>query len=148
MAMYSNGNSNQNTTGLVFAAGLLAGYVASLLIPEKAHEKAKEQIGESARRVKDVVMDEENLERVRSILPSGSIDIMDAYMEARENIMNELAQTKTSWDSLNKKKYADLVKKSLDSFMKDGKLQESDLKKLQKYLDNDFQTYHASQKAN
>lgn len=140
----NNSNGQQANLGFVFTVGLLAGYVASLIIPERAQEKAKEQLGESAKRFKDTVTDPENFDKIKSMVGGAAPDLMNLYMETRKGVMDELSNTKESWENLNKKKYGEVVKKALDTLAEDQKIPTAQLKTLQKYLENDYQTFRSA----
>lgn len=139
-ANHTNGNAQTNL-GFVFTVGLLAGYVASLIIPDKAQEKAKEQFGDSVQKLKNTVADS----------VSGAVedapDLMGLYMDTREQIMDELAETQETWENIDKKKYGNVVKKALDRLVEDQKIPTKQLKTLQKYLENDYQTFRSKKTA-
>jgi hypothetical protein len=125
-------NSQQSHLGLVFGAGLLAGYVASMLIPENVQEKAKEQLGESAKKLRDNW--------------SSPAEIMDLYRETRSQIMDQLAEMQLTWEDIDKRKYTDLVKKSLETLVEERGIPDDQIKKLQEYLADDYGTFRSSQK--
>ena len=140
--MNNNQASNSQTNlGFIFTVGLLAGYVASLIIPEKAQEKAKEQFSDSVQKIKNSVSD--SMSDAADAMP----DLMGLYMDTREQIMDELAETQETWENINKKKYGDIVKKALDKLVEDQEIPAKQLKTLQKYLENDYQAFRSKKAA-
>lgn len=138
--------NEQTNLGFVFTVGLLVGYVASLIIPERAQEKAKEQLGESVNKLKDSMADFEPLEKVRSAVSGAAPDLMSLYMDGRQRVMEELTNAQESWDTVNKRKYGEVMKKVLDGLVEENKVPSQQLKTLQQYLESDFQTFRSTKK--
>lgn len=134
--------------GLVFAAGLFAGYVASLIMPENAQDEAKEKLTKSAQQLKDTVTDPKNMGKVKSLLNGKSIDLMSLYMEVRNGIMDEISNSKETWDDINKRKYSELLKKALQRLTDEQSVPEEQLETLKGYLEKDYEAFRSSKKAN
>jgi hypothetical protein len=129
-------NHSPASLGFVFTVGLLAGYVASLVIPEKTQEKVKEQLSDSAKKIKDSVSE------VASTAP----DVMSLYMEGRSQIMDELAAAQESWDNIDKRKYTTIMKRVLEKLAQEREIPTKLLDQLREYLESDYQTFRSTKK--
>lgn len=141
-------NNTQMQIGMAFMVGIVAGYVTSLLIPEKTQEKAREQFSESARQISNGITSMEGIQQVKSsfmgIGGQAKDNMMDVYLQSREKVMKQLQDLKEPWEQLDSRKYKKLVKDTLAEMVNNGEVPSDHLKTLQGYLESDFQTFRSA----
>ena len=133
--------NNSAKVGLAIAAGTALGYVASLFISNKTKKTHKKQINDSFKNLADKFLSDEDQKKVVSLYKKNSKASQKSLQEIRESLAENLEASQTTLKQVNKKKYLSIVKKTIDDLQKKGTVSASQVNKLKKYLEEDYQLF-------
>ena len=136
----------KNTMGVAFVAGVALGYGASLLMPEKAQQKAREEFGHSARKLRDNLMDPAAMAAIKTLMNKGKNDTLDLFFEAKTSLMDEFDFLEESWETVGKKKYEEMVDQVVESMTEARDLTDEMSGSLRRYLRQEYKDWEAKNK--
>lgn len=134
---------DKSSLGLVLAGGILLGYVASLFIPDSIKNKNKKQIEAKAVKLKAILTDPEERQRIKEIFNDQSEKARAMYADAKDTLVTNLVALKGSLRDINKQKYLDAVNATITQLRSEKNLPAAQLTRLKEYLQTDYERVRA-----
>ncbi len=140
--------NNKSAFGMVtFAIGLLFGGLAALLFSTDESGKTKKNVQKGVSRVKQVMMEAADRERVREVFGKASAKANRLYAEARQNLSEKVEYLRDRFEKVDKERYSQVVNEVMTELKKDGAMTATQLKKLKNYFVEDYQRFTQEGKA-
>ncbi len=125
--------------GLAFLAGAATGWLISLFMPDETRSKVKNEIEDKASYLKKAMTDPDERERIKEIFSEKTHDASDKIKEVKDDVAKRLSALRGGVEEIDKRKYLQAVRESVDDMRRGELLPEDELGKLQDYLERDYE---------
>jgi len=132
-----NKKSSKFGIGLIF--GAISGAIAGLLLAPKAGKKMRKELSKAAEEIRSKLQESDAKTIVREIFDDLSEKSLDIFNETMDTLSTKLSEISDKWQTIDKEKYAGVVKEVVDKVKDTHQMPEKTLIKLKKYLENDFE---------
>jgi len=122
-----------------FLVGVAAGWLASLLIPNDARRELRRTAKDKARALKAAFTDPEERERIKEIFTDKTADAREKYLDVKSALIEKFSALRESFGDIDKRKYGQIIRETLDELRREKKLASDQISKLQDYLEHDYQ---------
>lgn len=133
--------------GLALAAGAAAGYLASLFISEKTKKEHKQQVTEAVDKLASKLMSEKDKKRASQLFKQATKQGEKHLTKAKKILARNLVAANKTFTSIDKQKYLDSVNKTISTLKKKGELNQKQLKKIQTFLEEDYNLFKTNKQA-
>lgn len=124
---------------LTFAGGVAAGWLISLFMSTEIKTKTKKAIQKDAEKLKDILTNQENRERVAAIFDDVTQKTTNTYKTAQSKLISGLTSLKYSLEEIDKDKYQQVVNQIIKDLQDNEQINLKQAKKLKTYLVADFE---------
>lgn len=141
-------DNKPRNVGTAFLLGAAAGWLVSVLMPERMKNKAKDEIRDKADLVKRIATDPQERQRVMDIFNQKTDQAMKQYRRARETLSEKVSNVKGAIAGIDEGKYKDAVGQTVESLRNEGGFTEEQLKKIKNYFESDYRNLMQSTQKN
>ncbi len=124
--------------GVAFLVGAVTGWLISLFMPDETRKKVKDEIEEKTNYLKRVMTDPDERERIKEIFSEKTQDAGEKIQQVKEDVIKRLSALKGGVEKIDRDKYFQAVKDSIDDMRRGGVLPKDELQKLSDYLERDY----------
>ena len=135
-----------NKFGLGLILGAIAGGVAALFLTPTTGEENRELV---AKKIKEIekLLEEEHLDRkVKEIFGEVTTEAKELYVKAKKELVKKLAALKETVASIDREKYEEAVKETINILKKEVKREAKDMEKLKDELMKEWKKLEPSRK--
>lgn len=124
--------------GVAFLVGAVTGWLISLFMPDETRKKVKDEIEEKTNYLKRVMTDPDERERIKEIFSEKTQDAGEKIQQVKEDVIKRLSALKGGVEKIDRDKYFQAVKDSIDDMRRGEVLPKDELQKLSDYLERDY----------
>ncbi len=128
--------NNQKKSGLgigILIGTILGGITALFLSPQSGKQNRKE-VAKKLNQLKKLFHDTEIDKKVKEIFGEVTEEAKNIYVQAKEWLIEELAQLKEAVENIDKEKYTEAVEQVMQKVQKEVKKDVKEMEKLKKQL--------------
>ena len=133
------GKNKLPKAGMLLALGALAGYAASLFVPDKVRKEHKKQIKEKTEELKKILQDENERQRIREVFERYTEESVVSYRLAKSQLTSRLASLKDKVADIDREKYVEAVTQVIEELKAGKGISEKETKKLKKLFESDWE---------
>lgn len=131
-------NSNAAKVGLVFLAGMAAGWVINMLTPPELRERGRRMIRRRAAKIRALMADPEERQRMKALFKQKADEMTASYYDARDSVIKTLSGLKESVSGFSREAYTTAVEEAINRIQEKGEIPHEQLDQLRQYLVDDY----------
>jgi len=120
--------------GLGLLIGTVIGGIAAFFFSPKSGEENRKEVAKKVKELRKLLEDQEVEKKAKEIFGEASSAAVHVYMQAKEWLIEELADLKEAVENIDKEKYTKAVDKVVKRVQKEVKKDTKELEKLKKQL--------------
>lgn len=139
-------DQKSNKFGIGLAVGAILGGIAALFLTPTTGEENRKLVAKKIKELEKLLADEHLDEKVKEIFGEVTDEAKDLYLKAKKEIIKKLAELKETIESIDKKKYEEVVRETVDILKKEAKHGGKEMEKLKEELMNEWKKLEPAKK--
>lgn len=120
--------------GIGLLVGTVLGGIAALFLSPKSGKQNRKEVAKKLNQLKKLLHDKEVDKKAKEIFGEVTEEAKNIYVQAKEWLVEELAQMKEAIENIDKEKYTKAVNKVMEKVQREVKKDAKQLEKLKKQL--------------
>lgn len=135
-----------NKFGLGLAVGAVLGGIAALFLTPTTGEQNRKLVADKIKELEKLLAEEHLDKKVKEIFGEATTEAKELYLKAKKEVIKRLAELKETIESIDKKKYEEVVKETVEILKKEAKRESHEMEKLKEELLSEWKKLEPAKK--
>lgn len=132
--------------GLGLALGAVLGGIAALFLTPTTGEENRKLVAKKIKELEKLLADEHLDRKVKEIFGEVTEEATELYLKAKKEVIRRLAELKETVESIDREKYEDVVRETVDILKKEAKREGKEMDKLKAELMDEWKKLEPAKK--